>query len=255
LNRRVARPTATIVAELDEMLRRVGDPGRALQEKAYLKSPIEHYGASVPAIRKAVKTVLDGPGALPRDDLVRLARRLWASPVHENRMAAALLLEAREAALEPDDFLLLEEMIRASFTWAYVDTLAASVAGPLIERSPGLAASLDRWAVDDCFWVRRAAMLALLPALRRGEGDWKRFVRYADRMLGEKEFFIRKAIGWVLRETSKKRPDLVRRYVTARLGRLSSLTFREAIRRLPEADRLELVQASEARKRPVARRP
>jgi 3-methyladenine DNA glycosylase AlkD len=243
---RIPRPTATIVAELDEMLLRAGDPGRAVQEKAYLKSPIDHYGASVPAIRRAVKMMV--PGVLEHDELLRLVHLLWSSPVHEQRMAAVILLEERAAALEPDDLLLIEEMIRASFTWAYVDTLATSVAGPLIERDPGLAARLDRWAVDDCFWVRRAAMLALLLALRRGEGDWKRFTRYADRMLAETEFFIRKAIGWVLRDTSKKRPALVRRYVASRLDRLSGLTFREAVRRLPESDRLELKRAYEARK-------
>lgn len=250
---RMARETATIVTELDGTLRRAGDPARAVQEKAYLKSPIDHYGVGVPAIRRVVKEVARAPEVLEHDGLLRLVRVLWSSQVHEQRMAAVILLEERAATLGPDDLSLIEGMIRASFTWAYVDTLAASVAGPLVERDPELAASLDRWAVDDCFWVRRASMLALLLALRRGEGDWKRFTRYADRMLADSEFFIRKAIGWVLRDTSRKRPALVRRYVASRLDRLSGLTFREAVRRLPESDRVELIRAYEAR-RPRARR-
>ena len=80
------------------------------------------------------------------------------------------------------------------------------MAGALVERFPELGSALDRWAKDADFWVRRSAILALLDPLRRGEGDFDRFSRYADAMLCEKEFFIRKAIGWTLREVSKRRP-------------------------------------------------
>jgi 3-methyladenine DNA glycosylase AlkD len=66
-------------------------------------------------------------------------------------------------------------------------------------------------------------------------------------MLDEKEFFIRKAIGWVLRETSKKRPERVRKYVASRMHRLSGVTFREAVRRLPAADQKALKRAYAAR--------
>jgi hypothetical protein len=72
--------------------------------------------------------------------------------------------------------------------------------GWLVERHPDLVGSLDRWSTDPDFWIRRSSMLALLRALRQGAGDFERFGRYADGMLDEREFLIRKAIGWVLRE-------------------------------------------------------
>jgi 3-methyladenine DNA glycosylase AlkD len=78
-----------------------------------------------------------------------------------------------------------------------VDPLAASVVGRLAERCPQLGVVLDRWVTDDDFWIRRSALLALLGGLRRGEGDFVRFARYADSMLANKQFFGRKAIGWV----------------------------------------------------------
>jgi 3-methyladenine DNA glycosylase AlkD len=237
-SRRSATPTTDeLVGAIDRALRAAGTPARAVAEKAYLKSPIEHYGASVPAIRKAATESVRTHGALSRRRLLALVRRLWSSPIHDQRMAAVTLLEEHAEALKPVDLALVERMIRGSFTWAYVDNLAANVAGVLVDAHPGLSAELDRWAEDESFWVRRASMLALMPALRRGNGDWERFTRYADHMLGESEFFIRKAIGWVLRETSKKRPTLVRRYVRSRVDRLASPTFREAIKRLPEQDR------------------
>jgi 3-methyladenine DNA glycosylase AlkD len=242
---RASASTDAVVDALDRALCAAGDPERADQEKAYLKSPIEHYGASVPAIRRAVKITLEAAGDLPRGRLLELARALWASPVHEQRMAAVILLEECTDTLKPADLALVERMIRESFTWAYVDTLAASVAGPLVQRHPDLADALDRWAAHESFWLRRSALLALLLPIRSGSGDWRRFKRYADSMLDEKEFFIRKAIGWVLREASKKRPERVRRYVASRVGRMSGLTFREAIRRLPAEDQEALRAAYE----------
>ena len=73
-------------------------------------------------------------------------------------------------------------------------------------------------------------MPALLLPLRRGEGDWERFAGYADAMLDEREFFFRKAIGWVLREVSKKHPERVRGFVKPRTGRKSGVTIGEAVK-------------------------
>src|SRR5262249_62301426 len=144
----------------------------------------------------------------PRRELVAVTRALWARPVFECRMAAVELLDARAALLRADDAVLIEHMLRTARTWALVDGLAEHVMGGLTERCPELAATLDRWVGDDDFWLRRSAMLALLRPLRRGEGDFERFSRYADQMLGEKEFFIRKAIGWGLRDTGKRKPEM-----------------------------------------------
>jgi 3-methyladenine DNA glycosylase AlkD len=106
------------------------------------------------------------------------------------------------------------------------------VAGSLVERSPTLGRKLDRWARDPDFWIRRSAMLALLMPLRRGGGDFERFSRYADAMLDEREFFIRKAIGWVLRDTSKRRPAMVSEWLAPRMHRASGVTLREALKYL-----------------------
>jgi 3-methyladenine DNA glycosylase AlkD len=138
---------------------------------------------------------------------------------------------------------LLERLLRESRTWALVDGLAASVVGPLVERHPELTAVLDRWAADDDFWIRRSALLALLGPLRRGEGDFERFARYADAMLDEKEFFIRKAIGWVLRDTAKRRPDMVYEWMLPRAQRASGITVREAVKPLSEEQRQSILDA------------
>ncbi len=228
---------------VERRLREAGDRARAERERRYLKSELEHVGTSVPAIRKIVKASLAEAGALGHDDLVEAVELLWASRVHECRMAAVELLELRSSALEPADIDLVERLLRDARTWALVDGLAASVAGGLVERYPELSTTLDRWSADEDFWLRRSALLALLLALRRGEGDFERFGRYADTMLGEREFFIQKAIGWVLRDTARKRPDLVYDWLEPRAARASGVTVREAVKRLSEEQRGAIAQA------------
>ena len=111
------------------------------------------------------------------------------------------------------------------------------------ERFPELTAILDRWAADADFWLRRSALLALLMPLRRGAGDFERCAGYADQMLDEREFFIRKAIGWVLRETGKRQPDLVADWLAPRVQRASGVTVREAVKPLPPDQRDKLLAA------------
>ena len=158
-------------------------------------------------------------------------------------MAAVELLELNAGLLLAGDMPLLERLIRESRTWALVDGLAASVAGPLVDRFPELTVVLDRWSVDEDFWIRRSALLALLGGLRAGTGDFGRFARYADAMLEEKEFFVRKAIGWVLRDTARKRPDLVYEWLLPRAGRASGVTLREALKPLSGEQRAAILEA------------
>ena len=233
-----------LTAKIDRRLRAAGDPARALNEKAYLKSDLEFYGASVPAIRKVAKEVRAEAGPAGHDEVVTVVEELWQRPVHEMRMVAVELLVLYGSELTADDAPLLERLVREARTWALVDGLAVAVIGGVVERDVRFGDVLDRWSVDEDFWLRRAALLALLVPLRSGGGDWDRFCRYAEAMLGEKEFFIRKAIGWVLRDTARKRPEMVRDWVLLRAARLSGVTLREAVKPLTPEDREAVLVAS-----------
>jgi 3-methyladenine DNA glycosylase AlkD len=119
----------------------------------------------------------------------------------------------------------------------------------LLAKHPALTKTLDRWATDKDFWVRRASLLALLLPIRAGGGDFERFGRYADPMLEETEFFIRKAIGWMLRETAQKQPKLVHAWLLPRAQRASGLTIREGTRKLPAKLRNEILAAAKPKKK------
>jgi 3-methyladenine DNA glycosylase AlkD len=233
-------------AGLERALRRLGTPERAVAEKAYLKLDLEFAGVAVPAMRSAVIAWCRDRRDLTHDHLTGTVRELWTSPLYESRQAAVILLERQARLLGPADIGLLEQLLRRSGTWALVDGLAANVVGDLAERAD-VTATLDRWAIDPDFWIRRSALLALLRPLRRGGGDFDRFARYADRMLEEKEFFIRKAIGWVLREVSKQRPDLVADWLGPRVHRANGVTVREAVKYLPDEVRDRLLAGYRAR--------
>jgi len=236
--------TALLVEEIEHNLRAVGDEDRAIGAKAYLKSDLEFIGVAAKPLRVVARAVLADHPEIDHQALVELVLALWQRPVFELKAVAVALLERRPIDLETCDLELVEDLLRRSHTWALVDWLCTKVAAPVVEREPDTtAAVLERWSRDDDFWIRRASMLAQLPSLRAGGGDFEQFASFASRMAGEKEFFIRKAIGWVLRDVSKKRPDLVFGFLLDHVHEVSGLTLREGCKYLPEGQRETLSRA------------
>jgi 3-methyladenine DNA glycosylase AlkD len=230
-------------ATIENGCRDAGNPERAAGERAYLKSDLEHFGAGIPAIRRVMREFTSTHPDLTHDELTGLIRELWAKPVHECRMVAVMLLQVGARLLGPGDLDLVESMIRGSRTWAYVDDLAGHTAGSLLLGYPEVGPRIDAWAVDANFWIRRSALLAMLLPLKQGAA-FDTFAGYADTMLEEREFFIRKAIGWVLRETSKRRQQEVFLWILPRASRASGVTLREAVKYLDPAQRAAVVQAA-----------
>jgi 3-methyladenine DNA glycosylase AlkD len=225
---------------IEARLREVGTAKRAVGEKAYLKSDLDFIGATVSDTRSAVRELAP---PMEHDELIATATVLWAPPIHELRTAAVLLLARSVRRVRTDDLPFVERLARESRTWALLDYLAVDVLGPMVEADPdGLRPALDRWSADADFWVRRASLLAELRPIRHG-ASMDRFLKRADRMLDEREFFIRKAIGWVLREAGRRRPSEVATWLATRTHRASGVTMREAVKRLPPADAERLMTA------------
>jgi 3-methyladenine DNA glycosylase AlkD len=246
-------------ASLTQALLPFGSAARAAQEKRYLKSDLEFIGVAVPDLRRTVKAavrdhlVASGKRGvrLDRETALAWALALWREPVHERRAAAVEILQLAVTNLNATDLAAVEQLIRGARTWAYVDALAGNIAGAVALRDVSSWQRIDAWAGDDDFWVRRSALLSLLPGIRAGQPGLPRFVRYADPMLAEREFFIRKALGWVLREISRQDPAWVAAWTEDRVPEISGVTFREAVRHLPPAAkaRLEMLYASRPRRR------
>lgn len=249
------------VARLRQTLPHLGDPGRAEQARRYLKSNLEFWGVALPELRVELKQALSALPHAPRraspaergaraEAVLTLAEALWTYPVHELRVMAMLLLEHEGPALTgagvpPADKVLLrlDPLIRDSRTWAYVDSLAVHTVGVIVDAEravvnevpadnrPGVLV-LDRWIDDPDFWVRRTALLALLQGVRKKRPDLRRLFRYAERLLPEREFFLRKAVGWTIREVGDRDPDAAAAFVAEHALVMSGLSFREATRKL-----------------------
>jgi 3-methyladenine DNA glycosylase AlkD len=233
----------TIAATISRELRKLGNHERAVGAKAYLKSDLEFIGITAPVLRKTVIAIERAAPLATSKALFAAVTELWATRVFELKAAAVELMMHRDELVTAANLPALKLLLGDSHTWALVDPISTIVLGAVYEREPVIAKTLDAWARDRDFWIRRAAMLAHLKALRRGAGDFARFARYADAMLDEREFFIRKAIGWVLRETSKKRPALVADWLEPRMSRASGVTIREALKYLPTARQRALLKA------------
>jgi len=171
---------------------------------------------------------------------------LWSTDVFELRSAGVALLSRHAELLEERDLPWILGFVRRSKTWAHVDWLAADVIGGIVGESRTALKRLPTWARDDNFWVRRTALLAQLRQLSHEAGDFKLFARLAAPLLGEREFFIRKAIGWVLREVSKKRPKLAYEFLRKHRDRVSRLSLLEGAKYLPAPNRKALGLPAEA---------
>jgi 3-methyladenine DNA glycosylase AlkD len=224
----------------DRRYRGTGSPARAAAGKAYLKSDLRFYGASVPEIRRAANEFAREHRDLSRTELRKIVDELWSTDLYELRSAGIALLSRYARLLEERDLPWLLGFVRRSKTWAHVDWLAADVIGGVVGESRTALRRLPAWAKDDNFWVRRTALLAQLRQLSHQSGDFDLFARLAAPMLGEREFFIRKAIGWVLREVSKKRPELVFDFLREHRDEVSGLTLSEGAKYLPAAQRRAL---------------
>ena len=240
----------TLAAALRARLAEHGTPRRAAGEQRYLKSSLTHLGVATPELRRETHRLLREHD-LDLAGRVALVTALWKEPVHELRRAGVEILVDSAAQLDASHLALVERLLREARTWALVDPLAINVAGAVVACDPGAQATLDRWITDDDFWIRRSALLAHLPSLRADPSRFAAFATHADRVLDEREFFVRKAIGWVLREVARRTPRAVVGWLAPRTQRASGVTIREAIKHLPEADAARLMAAYRAR-RPAA---
>jgi 3-methyladenine DNA glycosylase AlkD len=231
-----------------------GKPERAAAERAYLKSTLRFHGVGLPEIRRAAAAFCRSRPELTLSDLRAVVDALYETDYHDLRSAGIGVLERRRDLLTPADAPWLIGLVRRSGNWAHVDWLAIKVVAAAVAEDPGLARRVRAWSKDPDLWVRRTALLVQHDALRSGDGDFALFAEIAAPMLPEKEFFIRKALGWLLRETSRRRPDLAFRFLHENRERVSGLTLREGAKHLPATLRAELVGPKRARRASARRK-
>jgi len=219
----------TRVDALAAALAKAGDPKRAVEMARYMKDHFTFFGVPSPA-RRAIQREVLGRWRPEEDELVAFVDAAWARPERELQYAATDVVAQSASRCSPAFITDLERWITHRSWWDSVDSLAHGV-GALVEVHPKTVAVMDRWIESDNFWLARVAIIHQLG--RKATTDEDRLFRYCARRAGDSEFFIRKAIGWALREYSKTDPTAVVAFVAAHEGELSPLSRREALRRIP----------------------
>ncbi len=196
-----------------------------------MKSALPFLGVSVPEVRRLTRAVAQRYPFPDRAVLESAVRTLWDGATHrEERYAATALCDTRSArALRAPVLLpLYRDLVVAGAWWDHVDELAHRV-GELRAGWPDeVTPELRRWAVADDIWLRRVAIICQLGA--KGGTDLDLLRTAIEANAAEDDFFLRKAIGWALRDYARTDPDWVRRFVAGH--QLSPLSRREALKHL-----------------------
>jgi 3-methyladenine DNA glycosylase AlkD len=221
---------ATILARLGEIYPEAADPVRAASVRAYMRNQFEHLGIANPRLTELNREVLAGLAPPAEADLVTVALGCWAKPEREYQYFACTYLRKYVGVGSPSLLSTVRKLITTRSWWDTVDTLAAHTVGPLVAAHPSLVDTMDDWIDDVNMWVARTAILHQLRYKERT--DAQRLFRYCTAQATHKDFFIRKAIGWALREFAYTNPDAVRAYVEEHRPMLSPLSIREATKHL-----------------------
>jgi 3-methyladenine DNA glycosylase AlkD len=213
---------------LVDRMRQAADPQRAVSMAAYMRGQFPFLGIPSPALRQIMR---ENPLPKPSEELLREATlELWQLPEREFQYVACVRLRRYVKFCGPGFLGVAKQLVVTKSWWDTVDTLASHTVGPLVRANPELVATMDSWIDDENMWLARTALLHQLGY--KGATDSGRLFRYCERRADHPDFFIRKAIGWALREYAKTDPDAVRAFVFAHQGVLSGLSKREALKNL-----------------------
>jgi 3-methyladenine DNA glycosylase AlkD len=206
------------------------DPDRAVSMRAYMRDQFTFLGIPSPVQRTLAREVLAGLMPPTEADLGAVGLACWARDEREYQHFACGWLRRHVRICSPAFIDTTRHLIVKRSWWDTVDALAANVVGPLVTRHPPLVSTMDSWIRDENLWLARTA---LLHQLRYREAtDAARLFEYCALRADHRDFFIRKAIGWALREYGKTAPDRVRAFVHTHERRLSPLSVREALKNL-----------------------
>jgi 3-methyladenine DNA glycosylase AlkD len=219
---------------LRKALRQAADPVKAQTMQAYMKSEMPYHGVPTPLLRQICKAAfvdVEFPTARAWQGQV-LA--LWREAQYREERYAALYLSRDKRALRyqaPPAMKLYEELIVTGAWWDYVDEIASNRVGPILRDYPApMRRKMLLWSRCADMWKRRTAILCQLGSKART--DLPLLYACIEPSLGSREFFLRKAIGWALRQYAWTDAAEVKRYVRRNRERLSALSVREALKNI-----------------------
>lgn len=208
-----------------------GDPERAIAQQRYMKSDLPYYGVTLTQLRPLLRPLLKA-WSPTRDEWEATILTMYDEATHrEERYAALAMARHGRRWLDPEALPLARHLIEEGAWWDLVDEASQHVLGPIVAEYPESVAPVIReWARDPDLWVRRSAVLCQLG--RKQDTDLELLTEVIEANLADDSFWLRKAIGWALRQHARTDPDWVRAKVAQWGERLSPLSRREALKHL-----------------------
>lgn len=201
----------------------------ASQQKAYLRDQFSFYGLKTPIRRQIQKPFLVKAFLPPKEGLEQLVHSLWTRPQREYHYFTQELVQKYAKHFEEKDHALFEYMITTNSWWDTVDFIATKITKPYFKKYPEQRDScVAQWLSSGNIWLQRTCLLFQL--LEKGKTDIRLLEYIIKTLLGSQEFFINKAIGWVLRDYSRTNPEWVEDFVAN--TELHPLSKREALKLL-----------------------
>ena len=220
-----------LVARFQRAVEAARDPVRAAATTAYMRHQFPFAGVPMPRLAAIYREAAqDVPPPASEAEVAAVALACWELPEREHQHLGCMHVRRHVRLRGPTFVPTLERLVATKSWWDTVDELATHVAGPLVAAHRELRAVMDRWLESDCLWLARVAILH--------QERWKErtdaavLFAYCRRRAADREFFIRKAIGWALRSYAKVEPQRVAGFLAAHGGELSGLSWREAERGL-----------------------
>ncbi|MBL9000854.1 MAG: DNA alkylation repair protein [Phycisphaerae bacterium] len=205
----------------------LSDTRRAAGMAAYMKTADPFFGVSEPMRRPVFRELCERFVPTTPAEYRRVVLQLWAMPQRECRYAAIHYAVEFRAFHTPAFLPFFRRLIIAGAWWDSVDWISTKLIAPIHLNHRSIAAPvMHRWIEDSNLWVRRAAILSHFN--HKDKTDWETLTRFCLACAHEKEFFIRKAIGWALRQHARTAPGDVREFLLSNLATLSPLSIREA---------------------------
>lgn len=207
------------------------DPGRAAAMAAYMKTEMPLYGVQAPDLRAITRELVTRFPASDWEDYDGAVRALWRRPHREEKHLAIRYARRFPRFINPRSIPLYRTMIVEGAWWDFVDTIAANLVGSVLVGDRSEVTPVVRtWIDDPDMWLRRSSIICQLG--HKADTDTALLREACVANLADKEFFIRKAIGWSLREYAKTDPDWVRAFVVTHRDDMSALSIRESTKHL-----------------------
>ena len=206
------------------------NPIKAPQMQAYMKTEQPFYGVQSKPRKNIFRDAIKKYPIKSRDNWETVIIELWYGAHREEMYQALEVAERCKKYHDESAWSLFEALLRSASNWDTVDWLSSNLIGRLVEKYRHFEKELWEWSDDQNLWVRRASLLAHLK--HKKMTNTKLLSDTILKLAHEKEFFIRKAIGWVLRQYSNTDPDLVSQFVKIHQDKLSGLSKREALKTL-----------------------